>query len=112
MMLKNDYYTYQITLAEDDQEYVGLCIEFPSLSWLDTEPECALSGIRQVVADVVEDMKRNHELIPEPLAKKKFSGRFIVRIPPDLHRRLAIEAAESGVSLNRLAAEKLSRYTQ
>jgi predicted HicB family RNase H-like nuclease len=33
----------------------------------------------------------------------------MVRIPPDLHRRLALEAAESGVSLNRLAADKLSR---
>jgi predicted HicB family RNase H-like nuclease len=43
------------------------------------------------------------------LALKKFSGRFIVRVPPELHRRLAIEAAESGVSLNRLAADKLSR---
>ena len=35
--------------------------------------------------------------------------RFIVRIPPEVHRRLALEAAESGVSLNRIAGVKLSR---
>jgi len=108
-MLKNDHYTYRVTWTEEDGEYVGLCVEFPSLSWLASEPEVALQGIRQVVADVVADLQVNGEPIPEPLAVRKYSGRFMVRIPPDLHRRLALEAAESGVSLNRLAADKLSR---
>jgi predicted HicB family RNase H-like nuclease len=108
-MLKNDHYTYRVTWVEEDGEYVGLCAEFPSLSWLASEPEVALQGIRQVVADVVADLQANGESIPEPLAVRKYSGRFMVRIPPDLHRRLALEAAESGVSLNRLAADKLSR---
>ncbi|MGD8404258.1 MAG: toxin-antitoxin system HicB family antitoxin [Anaerolineales bacterium] len=108
-MLKNDHYTYRVTWTEEDGEYVGLCVEFPSLSWLASEPEVALQGIRQVVADVVADLQANGEPVPEPLAVKKYSGRFMVRIPPDLHRRLALEAAESGVSLNRLVADKLSR---
>ncbi len=46
-MLKNDRYTYRITWSEEDQEYVGLCVEFPSLSWLDKKPEAALAGIRR-----------------------------------------------------------------
>jgi predicted HicB family RNase H-like nuclease len=108
-MLKNDRYTYRVTWSEEDGEYVGLCAEFPSLSWLESTPEAALKGIRKVVARVVSDMKKNGEPIPEPLAVREFSGKFIVRIPPDLHRRLAIEAAEAGVSLNRIASEKLSR---
>jgi len=33
----------------------------------------------------------------------------MVRITPELHRRLVIEASEAGVSLNRLASDKLSR---
>ena len=32
MLLKNDRYTYRVTCSEDDQEYVGLCTEFPGLS--------------------------------------------------------------------------------
>jgi predicted HicB family RNase H-like nuclease len=108
-MLKNDRYTYRITWSEDDQEYVGLCLEFPSLSWLDEAPEAALSGIRQVVADVVKDMKSNSETPPEPLSSKRFSGKFMVRIPPELHRKLAIEAQEEGISLNRLATDKLRK---
>lgn len=109
MMLQNDRYTYRVTWSEEDNEYVGLCAEFPSLSWLEPTPEEALKGIRQVVAEAVTDMKANGESIPEPISVKKYSGKFMVRIPPELHRRLAIEAAESGVSLNRLASERLGR---
>ncbi len=108
-MLKNDHYTYRVTWTEEDGEYIGLCAEFPSLSWLASKPEDALRGIRQVVADVVADLHANGEQVPEPLAGKKYSGRFMVRVPPDLHRKLALEAAESGVSLNRLASDRLSR---
>lgn len=108
-MLQNDRYTYRVTWSEDDGEYIGLCAEFPSLSWLAPEPEAALRGIRQVVAGVVADLQKNNEPVPEPFATKKYSGRFMVRIPPELHRQLVLEAAESGVSLNRLASDRLSR---
>ena len=106
-MLQNDHYTYRVTWSDEDREYIGLCAEFASLSWLATEPVAALQGIRQLVADVVADLQKNGEPVPEPLSVKKYSGRFMVRIPPELHRQLAIEAAESGVSLNRLASDKL-----
>jgi predicted HicB family RNase H-like nuclease len=106
--LLNDRYTYRVTWSEEDGEYAGLCAEFPSLSWLAGSPEEALAGIRAVVADVVADMKANGELIPEPIATRRYSGNFLVRVPPELHRRLALEAAEAGVSLNRLASARLS----
>lgn len=109
MVIEKDRYTYRVTWSEEDDEYVGLCVEFPSLSWLAESPEAALQGIRQVVADVVADMAANDEPIPEALAGKKYSGKFMVRVPPELHRRLVLEAAESGISLNRLASAKLEQ---
>ena len=109
MALKNDRYTYRITWSEDDNEYVGLCAEFPSLSWLAETQETALKGICDLVADVVKEMKVSGETIPEPLACKSYSGKFMVRLPPEVHRKLALQAAEAGVSLNRIAGYKLSR---
>jgi predicted HicB family RNase H-like nuclease len=109
MTLKDDRYTYRVTWSEDDKEYVGLCAEFPSLSWLARTPEAALKGIRKVVAGVVKDMRETGEAAPKPIASKRYSGKFMVRVPPEVHRNLAIRAAESGVSLNRLASSKLSR---
>ena len=109
MALQNDHFTYQVTWSVDDDEYVGLCVEFPSLSWLAETPEKALKGIRKLVDDVVSDMFNNSETVPEPIACKQYSGKFLLRIPPDIHRDLAIKAAESGISLNRLASAKLSK---
>lgn len=109
MAQKDDKYTYRVTWSGDDNEYVGLCTEFPSLSWLAETPEKALKGIRKLVADVVFDMVENGESIPEPFASKRYSGKFMVRVPPDVHRKLAIQAAEAGVSLNRIASSKLSQ---
>jgi predicted HicB family RNase H-like nuclease len=109
MALKNDHYTYRVTWSETDGEYVGLCAEFPSLSWLAKSPEAALKGIRKIVSEVVQDMQANNEPIPEPIATRNYSGKFMVRVPPEIHRNLSIQAAEAGVSLNRLASTKLSR---
>lgn len=110
MALKDDRYTYRVTWSEQDKEYLGLCAEFSSLSWLAQTPEAALRGIRRVVADVVKDMQQNGEPLPDPIASRHYSGKFMVRVPPETHRRLAIQAAEAGVSLNRLAASKLAQY--
>lgn len=103
-----EHYTYRVTWSPEDHEHVGLCAELPALSWLAASPEIALSGIRQLVADVVADMQANGEIIPEPFAERRYSGEFRVRIPPELHRALAMKAAEQGISLNRLASAKLS----
>jgi predicted HicB family RNase H-like nuclease len=56
---------------------------------------------------VVADMLQNKEPIPDPIATKHFSGKFMVRVPPDVEWQLVIRAVEAGVSLNRLASAKL-----
>jgi predicted HicB family RNase H-like nuclease len=53
-------------------------------------------------------MRANGEVPPTPLAEKHYSGQFRIRIPPHVHRALALEAADQGISLNRLASAKLT----
>lgn len=100
-------YTYRVIWSEEDQEFVGLCAEFPSLSWLEEDQGAALHGIVRLVADTLEDMEANREPLPEPLSLRKFSGHFVVRTTPEMHRRLAILSAEAGVSLNRYVNSRL-----
>jgi len=104
-----DRYTYRISWSEDDKEFVGLCIEFPSLSWLAKSPEEALRGIRNIINETVIDMQNDGEVPPAPLSGRTYSGKFIVRIPPVTHRELALKAAEDGISLNRLISVKLAK---
>lgn len=105
---KKDQYTYRVTWSPEDGEHVGLCAEFPSLSWLARTPEGALAGIRKVVRESVRDLEASGIGAPVPLALKHYSGEFRVRIPPELHRSLALHAAEQGVSINRLVSSRLS----
>lgn len=103
-----EHYTYRVRWSGEDEQYVATVAEMPSLSWLaDTSSE-AFEGIRTVVADVLEDMEASGEIPPEAIADRSYSGKFMVRVPPEVHRQLAIEAAEQHVSLNRLAATRLA----
>ena len=103
-----DKYSYPIMWSDEDGEFIGLCAEFPSLSWLDPSQDEAFKGIRKLVLKVKKDMHKQNELIPEPIALKKFSGKFIVRVPSHVHRTLALSAQEAKISLNRYVAAKLT----
>lgn len=105
----DDKYTYRVTWSAEDGEYVGLCAEFPGLSWLAKTQEEALAGIKDVVYELVSDMQARGEDVPQPFATRNYSGKFTVRVPPDVHRKLQIQAAESKVSFNRLVSAKLSQ---
>ena len=108
--MNSKQYAYRVIWSEEDQEFVGLCAEFPSLSWLDKDQEAALRGIVAMVKDVVTDMETSGEKVPTPLALQKYSGKFQVRTTPEMHRQLAMQAAEVGVSLNRFINSRLSEH--
>ncbi len=105
---QTDKYTSRVLWSDEDNEFVGLCAEFPSLSWLAASREAALTGIVKVVRHAVSDMVKDGESPPAPLTDRAYSGVFKVRVPALVHRNLVIEAAEAGVSLNRMVSAKLA----
>ena len=102
------HYTYRAEWSAEDGEYVGLCAEFPSLSWLAPSAHEAIAGVEKLVGEVVADMTANGEAVPEPLSERRYNGKVFIRTTPDLHRRLTIEAAEQGVSVNQWVVQRLS----
>ncbi|PIS92432.1 type II toxin-antitoxin system HicB family antitoxin [Cutibacterium acnes] len=101
-------YSFRVTWSPEDTEFIATCVEFPSLSWLAGTPEEALTGLRIVVDEVVDDMRANDEPVPEPLFTRHYSGKFQLRLGEDLHRRLVTEAAEQHLSLNQYVTRKLA----
>jgi len=95
--------------SPEDDLYVGTVAELPSLSWLASDRTEALTGIYQVASATVADPEADGDPVPPALADREYSGKFMVRVPPEVHRQLVIEAAEQNVSLNRLAASRLVR---
>ena len=63
-----DQYTYRVIWSEEDENYIGLCAEFPSLSWMDKSQDNAFEGIKNLVSEAIDDMKSNHEQIPKQSA--------------------------------------------
>jgi predicted HicB family RNase H-like nuclease len=106
--MTQDHYTYRVTWSPSDDEWVATCVEFGGLSWLEETPGAALDGLRGLVASVVADLQDRNKPVPEPLAHGSYSGRLQLRMPPELHRGLTLEAAEAGISLNRLINYKLA----
>lgn len=101
-------YVYSVVWSEDDEAFIGRVLEFPSLAAHGSTQAKALSEIRSVVQHAFEDLKDSGEEVPEPLNKRRYSGKLNIRLPKYLHRQLAIEAAEEGVSLNQLISTKLA----
>lgn len=99
---------YSVQWSPDDQEFVATVLEFPSLSWLDEDQFGALRGIERLVSDIIEELTQSGKSVPQPIAAQLFSGRLNLRVPPELHRKLAIEAANHGVHLNKYATERLT----
>ncbi|MGF3056390.1 type II toxin-antitoxin system HicB family antitoxin [Microbacterium sp. YY-01] len=106
-MTNAEHYTYRVRWSAEDASYIGTVAEMPSLSWVGETQSDAFDGIRSLVADVLEDMLAHGEEPPEAIADRSYSGKFMVRVTPEVHRQLAIDAAEQQVSLNRLAASRL-----
>lgn len=102
------HYAYRVAWSPEDREFVATCTEFPSLSWLATSQVRALRGLETLLSEVLADMAANGEAIPEPLSERSYSGRFNLRVPPRLHQRLAMQAAEEQVSLNQYIVRRLS----
>ncbi len=104
-----EHYTYRVCWSVEDAGYVGTVAEMPSLSWVADKQHDAFAGIRQLVQQVVDDVLASGQTPPQAIADRTYSGKFMVRVPPEVHRQLALEACEQNVSLNRLATSRLLR---
>ncbi|MDR0593477.1 MAG: type II toxin-antitoxin system HicB family antitoxin [Bifidobacteriaceae bacterium] len=100
-------YTYRVFWNDPDGCFVAAVAEWPSLSWAADSPGEALTGLLEVVQDALANLEPGEDP-PRPYRDRRYSGKMTLRVPPLTHRNLAIEAAEQGVSINRLAAAKLA----
>ena len=100
-------YSYNIEFDADDNVYLAKCAELPSLMAHGKTQEEALKEIKTVVFETLKWMEEDGEKIPESFGLHKFSGEFRVRMPPEKHRKIAIESALQGVSMNQFIVNKL-----
>lgn len=102
-----EQYLYSVGWSEKDDAFIARVAECPSLAAHGETQEEAMREIKSVVEFVLNDLKESNEPIPEPFGKRSFSGRLVLRMPEYMHRQLALEAMQQGISLNQLLNLKL-----
>ena len=105
-----DGFTINITLDEDG-DWLAHLVELPSVSAFSDSPEKAVEELCVAWEGVKESYRKHGEPVPVAPSNKNYSGQFNVRIDKRLHLALAVEAAQAGVSLNALVAQKLAKTT-
>jgi predicted HicB family RNase H-like nuclease len=73
----------------------------------DTEAN-VMAQLAVIVEEWVESLLRDGKPLPATTANKDFSGKFLVRISPDLHKKAALKAQARGESLNQFVAEAIA----
>jgi len=98
------------TKRESDGSYFIKVKELPGCMSVGDSIEDAYAMIEDAKADWIQFCLDDGRVVPEPEEEevKTYSGKFMVRITPKLHRELAETAEENGVSLNHLVTEMLS----
>ena len=102
------HYAYRVVFSVEDGEFVATCAEFPSLSWLAADQIDALQQLQRLVGEVLDDLESEGAELPQPLAERSFSGKLNLRLGSHLHRQVAIDAAEAGLSINSYLVRKVS----
>ena len=74
--------------------------ELPGCMSQGETPAEAMAMIADAMAGWLETALAHGQAIPEPRHDEDFSGKFVVRVPKSMHRRLAEAAQADGVSLN------------
>jgi predicted RNase H-like HicB family nuclease len=100
---------YRVALQYDPDGY--WIAEHPELPGCKADGETAQEALSSL--DISRELWIESRLatsleVPEPQEAPQYSGRFVLRIPKSLHRDLANEAEEEGVSLNSLVSNVLA----
>ena len=103
---------FSVNLFQDeDRDWLAHLVEMPAISAFADTPAAALEELAAAWEAAKESYRAHGEQVPVAPARKEYSGQFNVRIDKCLHRRLAMEAARAGISMNALVARKLARET-
>lgn len=103
-----NHYTYRVAWSPYHGEYVGSCLELPFMRRVAPTAQEAIEAVETAVDRHIEIMLNTGEAPPTPMADRSYSGTIVIRTSPELHSRLAVEAAEQQVSMNQWVVQKLS----
>ena len=104
-------YTRIVNPIEDEsgKYYVGYILEFDGCMTTGSSIEETYTNLEEAMMLWIETKLEYNDPIPEPLSGDNYSGKYLLRMPASLHKKLSLEAKKEGVSFNQYAIYKLSK---
>ena len=99
-MKERDRYLKIVEWSDEDQVYIGRCPELFIGGCHGDDEAKVYKELCEIVDEWIEDYKKNGEPLPEPKLKTDYSGKFVMRVGPELHKALAYRAQIANESLN------------
>src|SRR5437870_9466103 len=100
-------YTKFVEWSDEDRCFIGRCPEI-MLGGVHGDDEAKVyAELCQAVEEMIELIHEDGAELPAPLSAKKFRGKFVLRVEPAIHRRLAAKALGAGESLNSFCVKAL-----
>ncbi|HEY3857082.1 MAG TPA: toxin-antitoxin system HicB family antitoxin [Verrucomicrobiae bacterium] len=95
--------------SEEDKCFIGRCPEIMAGGVHGSDEAKVYAELCQAVEEMIELIHSDGDALPERQAARNFSGRFVLRVEPALHRRLSVKALAAGESLNTYCAKTLCK---
>jgi len=100
-------YAKFVEWSDEDRCFIGRCPELFGGAVHGNDEAKVYKELCETVEEWIELLQRDGARLPEPLTRKKFSGKFVLRVEPALHRRIAAKALAAGESLNSYCVKAL-----
>ncbi len=102
-------YAKFVEWSDEDLCFIGRCPGLFAGAVHGSDEAAVYKDLCETVEEWIELLHKDGAALPEPLPGKAFSGRFVLRVEPALHRRLAAKALAAGESLNSYCVRSLCK---
>jgi predicted HicB family RNase H-like nuclease len=107
-MKPRDKYLKLVAWSEEDQCYVGSVPGWVENCCHGSNEANVYRKLCEIVDEWIEIYRREGRPLPAP-TNRKYSGRFVLRTGPEMHRALAVRALSQGASLNTFVVRTLKK---
>ena len=102
-------YVKVVEWSAEDRCFVGSAPPLVSQCCHASTEQAVMSQLCVIVEDLVETLLKHGDPLPSATSGKKYSGKFIIRLAPALHQKVALKAMARGESLNEFVADALTK---
>ena len=106
---ESDRYLKIVEWSQEDGVYIGRCPGLFLGGVHGSDEARVYKELCQVVDEWIDIIRKDGHALPEPTAGKAYSGKFVLRVAPEVHQALAIRALANSESLNALCERALKR---